>query len=116
MLRDQLNEAMKTAMRARDTAALGTIRLILAKLKDVDIAARTGTSREGVADDRRGRVPLLDAARDLLSRQHIVERIIERPEIGIDLLAQIAGQEAEPLAGLDRRARQDDAIDFLAFE
>ena len=52
MLREQLNEAMKTAMRARDTAALGTIRLILAKLKDVDIANRTEASREGVADDR----------------------------------------------------------------
>ena len=52
MLRDSLAEAMKTAMRARDTAALGTIRLILAKLKDVDIANRTEASREGVADDR----------------------------------------------------------------
>jgi len=52
MLREQLNEAMKDAMRARDTAALGTIRLILAKLKDVDIAARTEASREGVADDK----------------------------------------------------------------
>jgi uncharacterized protein YqeY len=52
MLREQLNEAMKGAMRARDTAALGTIRLILAKLKDVDIAARTEASREGVADDK----------------------------------------------------------------
>ena len=36
---------------------------------------------------------------------------IDRPQIGIDLLAQIAGQEAQPLAGLDRRARQDDALD-----
>jgi uncharacterized protein len=52
MLRDQLNEAMKDAMRARDSAALGTIRLILAKLKEVDIAARTETSREGVAEDK----------------------------------------------------------------
>jgi uncharacterized protein YqeY len=52
MLRDKLNDAMKDAMRARDTAALGTIRLILAKLKDVDIAARTEASREGVADDK----------------------------------------------------------------
>jgi len=52
MLRNQLNEAMKDAMRARDTAALGTIRLILAKLKEADIAARTEASREGVADDR----------------------------------------------------------------
>ena len=52
MLRDKLNEALKDAMRARETAALGTIRLILAKLKEVDIAARTETNREGVADDR----------------------------------------------------------------
>ena len=52
MLRDKLNNAMKEAMRARDQAALGTIRLILAKLKDVDIAARTEASREGVADDK----------------------------------------------------------------
>ena len=52
MLRDKLNDAMKAAMRARDQAALGTIRLILAKLKDVDIAARTEASREGVADDK----------------------------------------------------------------
>ena len=52
MLREQLNEAMKDAMRACDIAALGTIRLILVKLKDVDIAARTEASREGVADDK----------------------------------------------------------------
>ena len=52
MLRDKLNDAMKEAMRARDQASLGTIRLILAKLKDVDIAARTETSREGVAEDK----------------------------------------------------------------
>ena len=52
MLRDKLNDAMKEAMRARDQAVLGTIRLILAKLKDVDIAARTEASREGVADDK----------------------------------------------------------------
>jgi uncharacterized protein YqeY len=52
MLRDKLNDALKDAMRARDTAALGAIRLILAKLKEVDIAARTEANREGVADDR----------------------------------------------------------------
>jgi uncharacterized protein YqeY len=52
MLRDKLNEAMKDAMRARDTAALGTIRMILAKLKEVDIASRTEANRDGVADDR----------------------------------------------------------------
>lgn len=52
MLRDKLNDALKDAMRARDMAAVGAIRLILAKLKEVDIAARTEANREGVADDR----------------------------------------------------------------
>ncbi len=52
MLRDQLNEALKEAMRARDMGAVGTIRLILAKLKEVDIAQRTEANREGVGDDR----------------------------------------------------------------
>jgi uncharacterized protein YqeY len=52
MLRDQLNEALKEAMRARDMGAVGTIRLILAKLKEVDIASRTEANRAGVADDR----------------------------------------------------------------
>src|SRR5215470_6348141 len=52
MLREQLNEALKEAMRGRDMAAVGTIRLILAKLKEVDIASRTEANREGVADDR----------------------------------------------------------------
>jgi uncharacterized protein YqeY len=52
MLREKLNEGLKEAMRARDMGTVGAIRLILAKLKEVDIAARTETSREGVADDR----------------------------------------------------------------
>jgi uncharacterized protein YqeY len=52
MLREKLNDALKDAMRARDAAALGAIRLILAKLKEVDIAARTEANREGVGDDR----------------------------------------------------------------
>ena len=52
MLRDKLNEALKDAMRARDMTAVGAIRLILAKLKEVDIAARTEANREGVPDER----------------------------------------------------------------
>ncbi len=52
MLRDNLNEALKEAMRARDMTTVGAVRLILAKLKEADIAARTEASREGVSDDR----------------------------------------------------------------
>lgn len=41
MLREQLNAVMKDAMRAKDARRLSTIRLILAAIKDRDIAIRT---------------------------------------------------------------------------
>jgi hypothetical protein len=50
-LRERLNESMKEAMRAKDQRRLGTIRLMLAALKDRDIANRTEDSREGISDD-----------------------------------------------------------------
>jgi len=40
MLRTRLSEAMKDAMRSKNERVLHTVRLILAKLKDADIAAR----------------------------------------------------------------------------
>ena len=65
MLRDKLTEALKEAMRARDMATVGTIRLILAKLKEVDIAARTEANREGVADDR-----ILSMMQGMIKQRH----------------------------------------------
>ena len=50
-LREQLNESMKEAMKAKDTRRLSTLRMVLAALKDRDIAARTETSRELLGDD-----------------------------------------------------------------
>jgi uncharacterized protein len=50
-LREQFNEQMKEAMKAKDTKRLSTLRLVLAALKDRDIAARTETSRELLGDD-----------------------------------------------------------------
>ena len=58
----------------------------------------------------------LQSALDLVGRHHVVERVVERAEIGVDLLAHVAGQEAEPLAGLDRRPRQDDALGRAALD
>src|SRR5262249_2747858 len=37
-------------------------------------------------------------------------------QIRIDLLAHVAGEESETLARLDRRPRENDTIDLLAFE
>src|ERR1700744_563300 len=50
MLREQITEAMKDAMRARDTEALSTVRMILAGIKDKDIAARPGGNTGGIGD------------------------------------------------------------------
>jgi len=52
MLREELTEAMKTALRARDEKTLGTIRMVLAKLKDQDIAARPSGNANGIGDDQ----------------------------------------------------------------
>ena len=49
-LREQITGAMKMAMKAKDPKRLGTLRLVLAAIKDKDIAARTADSREGISD------------------------------------------------------------------
>src|SRR5215813_11440104 len=58
----------------------------------------------------------LHRALDDTGIHQVVEGVVDRPQIGIDLLAHVPGQEAEPLAGLDRGPRQDDAVDLLALE
>src|SRR6201991_3316743 len=50
-LRAQLNDAMKEAMKAKDAKRLATVRMVLAALKDRDIAARSETSRDLLGDD-----------------------------------------------------------------
>ena len=50
-LREEFNTAMKDAMKAREQKRLGAIRLILATLKDRDIANRSEDSREGISDE-----------------------------------------------------------------
>lgn len=50
MLRDQLNVALKEAMKAKDQARVSTIRLILAAFKERDIAARTDGPDAGVGE------------------------------------------------------------------
>lgn len=50
-LREQFNEAMKGAMKAKEQRRLSTLRLVLAAIKDRDIASRTEESRAGIGDD-----------------------------------------------------------------
>ena len=53
MLRQQLNDALKEAMKAQQSRAVSTLRLILAALKDRDIAKRTEDADDGgISDDQ----------------------------------------------------------------
>ena len=50
MIRDTIADAMKDAMKARDTRRLSTIRLVQAAIKDRDIANR-GVGKDAVSDE-----------------------------------------------------------------
>src|SRR5262245_8724154 len=92
MLRDQLNAAMKDAMRAKDQTALSTVRMILAAIKDRDIAARSKGNRDGISDDdvlslfgsmikqRREAITLYQQGgrQDLVDKEHAEIGVIER--------------------------------------
>jgi uncharacterized protein YqeY len=82
-LRTDLSDSLKTAMKAHDAPRVSTLRMILAKLKDLDIAARPAPeiSDEAVTSAMRGMVK---------SRREAIElyRQGERPEL-------VAKEEAE---------------------
>lgn len=97
MLRQQLNDALKEAMRAKDQRALATIRLILAALKDRDIQARTEGRGDGVEEQeilemlqkmvrqRRDAIELYAKGQraDLVQREEeeiaVIERFLPKP-------------------------------------
>lgn len=51
MLRTRLNESLKTALKAKQERSVATLRLILAALKDRDIAGRTKGQPDGIPED-----------------------------------------------------------------
>ena len=51
MLRDRLSETLKTALKAKEARTVSTVRLILAALKDRDIAARSKGNQDGIDED-----------------------------------------------------------------
>jgi uncharacterized protein YqeY len=50
MLREAFTERLKQAMRAKDARTVSAVRMILAALKDRDIAARGGGNPAGISD------------------------------------------------------------------
>jgi hypothetical protein len=58
----------------------------------------------------------LEGLLHLLVTHQIVERVVQRAQIGVDLLRQVAGQKAQALAGFHGRAGQHDALHGAALQ
>jgi uncharacterized protein len=87
MLRDDINNAVKDAMRARDERKLSTLRMVNSTIKNADIEARG-----------QGKPPLTDA--DLLG---VLQKMIKQRQEAVELYdkggrAELAAQEREEIA------------------
>ena len=92
MLRIRLNDALKDAMKAKEQCAVSTLRLILAALKDRDIAARGKGKADGIGDEeildllqkmvrqRRDSIEMYEKAerQDLVDKESAEIEVIER--------------------------------------
>ena len=87
MLRESINDAMKTAMKSQDKLRLSTLRLVNAAIKNADIEARTG-----------GKGPLGDD--DLLG---LLQKMIKQRQESVELYdkggrKELADQERGEIA------------------
>ncbi|MBM3486353.1 MAG: GatB/YqeY domain-containing protein [Alphaproteobacteria bacterium] len=113
MLRERLSETLKTALKSREQRTVSTVRLILAAIKDRDIAARGRGNAEGITDQ------------DIYS---VLQTMIRQREESIKLYEQggrleLAQQEAEEIAIIEGflpkaldAAAADKAIDDVLAE
>lgn len=117
MLRTVLNDALKKAMLAKDTRTVSTVRLILAALKDRDIAARAKGNSEGIDEaeimqmfhsmvkQRRDSIELYEKGnRPELARQEaeeivVIERFLPRQLSDEEIAATVSATIAELGAG-----------------
>jgi len=87
MLRDDINNAVKEAMKAKHERKLGTLRMVNSTIKNADIEARG-----------QGKPPLADA--ELLS---LLQKMIKQRQEAVELYdkggrAELAAQEREEIA------------------
>ncbi len=92
VLREQLNESLKTAMLAKDALAVATLRLILATLKDRDIAERGKGNHGGLTDDQ-----IVVLLQSMIKQRRESIQLYERGG-----RAELARQEAEEIAVIEQ--------------
>ena len=88
MLRPRLADSLKIAMKSKNERSVSTLRLILAAIKDRDIAAKSKGNKEGVSDDE-----VLGLLQSMIKQRH---ESIEFYEKGGRM--ELAQKEAEEIA------------------
>ena len=92
MLRQRLNDAYKDAMKGRDARGVSTMRLVLAALKDRDIAARPGGNTTGIGESE-----IVDMLQKMVKQRQesiVLYKQGNRPEL--------VQQEEEEIAVIER--------------
>jgi len=87
-MRDKITTTMKQALKDKDQAALSTLRLIMAALKDRDIAARGSGNLDGISDDE-----ILGMLQTMIKQRHESAKMYRdggRPELAEAEEAEIA--------------------------
>lgn len=102
--REEFSEKLKKSQKSKDTIAISTIRLILAALKDRDIAVREKGNSQGVED-----ADILQMLQSMIKQRHESSKtysdagrcdLAEREEAEIDVIRdfmpkQLSDQEVE---------------------
>lgn len=103
MLRAQLNDALKEAMKAKEEVCVRTLRLILAALKDRDIAARSNGNQDGIGDDE-----ILGMLQSMIKQRH--DSIEMYKQGGREDLAENEGAEVEIITKFLPQQMSDDEV------
>lgn len=103
MLRQRLNDSLKTAMKAKDQVAVSTLRLILTAVKDRDIAARTKGVDDGISD-----ADILQVLQTMIRQRH--ESIALYKQGNREELADQEAREIEVIEGFLPRQLSDDEM------
>jgi hypothetical protein len=92
MLRERLQEALKEAIASKDATASSTLRLILAALKDRDLAARGKENAACFGDDM-----VVQMLENMVRQRHASKEMYARSGQG-----ELARQEADEIAVIER--------------
>ena len=109
MLRRRLNEALKEAMKSQEQVAVATLRLILAALKDRDIAARGKGTSDGIGDDQ-----ILEMLQKMVRQRHDSIEMYEKG--GREDLSQREAAEIEVIERFLPKAMSKEEVEATVSE